>query len=75
MVHEVVGHGEGGFKRGDFGASTRIAGAVIDDGPAQGRDVLVLERNIPNHHFVNHSFEVGVASTVYAQLIQVDVVE
>ena len=75
MVHQIIWNGEGGFEAGHLVSSSRIRGAVVNNGAPQTGDVLVFKGDIPNHHFIDHALEIRATCTIDAQFVKVNVGE
>ena len=75
MSHEVVWNGVGGLDGCNIVPCAGIGRTVVNDGTSKGGDVIIIQGDIPHHDFVDHALKVSIPSPIYAQLVEVNVVE
>ena len=75
VVRQFARHGERGLEGGHTNTGTGIGGTVVNDGTPKRGYVLVFKCDVPDHHFVDHAFEVGTSCPIDAKLVEVNVGE
>ena len=75
VVRQFARHGERGLEGCYANTGAGIGGAVVNDGTPKRRNVLVFKCDVPDHHFVNHAFEIGTSCPIDAKLVEVNVGE